>query len=182
VEHRAIRAENLANALQLFRFVLHMLRRDARVHPALADVAYCELGLALLKLTPMSMQTASANWGSAELNDALWARRSAGVRLRLTQYDIRSLLEGNGDLESAAVAPTYIALARRRSDGQPSIFTLRQPAFNLARSLRSWHCFGTLNSLERSVGALRELERSGILDLQILEAGHDPSIEMSDLG
>jgi hypothetical protein len=145
----------IENARQFHEFLTAHWQRNAPTPPYLPDVAACELACAKARV--------EVDDGMAEANpaDAMHrgVRRTRGVVLLRTRYDIRTIFE-DGDPEPIE-RETPIAVVVR--SGAPQVFDLTPELFDLLAALDQWTA---VDEPADTGGLIVDLVAAGLLELR----------------
>lgn len=142
----------IENACQFHDFLCDRWKREAPVPAYLPDVAACELACALVR-TKDELEAASADAPHPGI------RRSAGVVLLRTAFDIRAIFEG----DSAPPTERESTLAVALKSGEPQIFELTTEVFDFLAALDQWVA---LDELPDADSLIADLAESGLLELR----------------
>jgi hypothetical protein len=151
----------LENARQFCTFLCSGAAQDAGLPPHVHDVANCELALAMVR--------ARGDDGSAEAEAQRHVpsgsiRRHPAVALLRCSYDVRPVFEGAGGAAHVVEADTRLAVVPASDGGDPQVFALPPPVFDLLSALDGW---ADRSELDRLPGAMELV--TGLAQARLIE-------------
>jgi hypothetical protein len=145
------------NARQFHDFLMARRERRPGGPRHVPDVAACELACAQARLQADAEQPAEGEQPDAP---GPAARRSPGIVLLRTAFDIRAIFEG-GETEVPAERDTHLAVAW--ISGEPHILELPPQVFAVLEALDRWVALENLPDADELVA---ELASAGLLELR----------------
>jgi hypothetical protein len=156
----------LENARQFRDFLRDRRRRTRREQPYVGDVAACELACAEVRNGAEDHRPEVAD----DIQTWTAIRRSPVTVLLRCAYDVRWFFEDGrleGDLTTAAPRrETLLIVARSPNKGQPQIFELTAPVFDLAAALDDWIDPAALCLTDEAQALVAHLSRCGLIEVR----------------
>lgn len=154
----------IENARQFRDFLCDPRRHAPHEPPYVRDVAACELACAEIRSDVRLVERDLA--GNTPAHRGI--RRSAGIILLHCAYDVRCIFEGNSFKGDLAIVPpqraTPLIVARSTDTGQPQIFEVIPPVFDLVAALDHWTDPAVLCLTPEADELIADLGRRGLIE------------------
>jgi hypothetical protein len=149
----------LENARQFYDFLCGDCRYVAVLPPHLRDVAACELALAQVRTCEPTHDTKRKN----ALQSAV--RRAPGAVLLRCVYDVRPIFEGASGTEPVG-RETLLGVAMPIGAGEPRIFELLSPVFDLLSVMDEWTDPAALVAAPKLNELILDLSACGLIEVR----------------